>query len=292
MQSRISSPRPRRLDPHEGEQGVTHKSTKAALTIAGSDPGGGAGIQADIRTFSALGVFPTSAITALTVQNLSGVSSVQGVPADLVSAQIEAVLEGFDIRAVKTGMLWSAPAVEAVAEALAPRALPLVIDPVMISSSGHPLLDAPAIDACRARLLPLATLITPNLDEACVLLDLPPGSVDTARMPQAAHDLCARFGCAVLLKGGHAKGDPEDILHLPEGQPRRWRRARTHGVDTHGTGCTLASAIAAHIALGADLITACEGGIAFLEAALAHPHPLTSGQRVLGHEHVEARKKR
>ena len=237
-----------------------------ALSIAGSDSGGGAGIQADLRAFSKLGAFGTTAITAVTAQSLAGVRAVAGIPPDVVEAQIAAVLEGFAVRAIKTGMLWSADIVDRVAAAVARSAIPTVVDPVMVATSGARLLQEDAITAYRERLIPRCTLLTPNLDEAAVLLDR--AAIAPDHMDEAARALGSRFGCAVLLKGGHLDGDPIDVLWHAQ-QWTRWQHGRVHGVNTHGSGCMLSAAIAAHLAHGAPLIDACERGLAFVHEALA-----------------------
>ena len=191
---------------------VEQPARPVALTVAGSDSGGGAGIQADLRTFACLGVFGTSAITAVTAQNLAGVRDVVAIPPASVRAEIEAVVEGFPLRAVKTGMLWSAAIVEEVAALVAAGALPApVVDPVMVATSGARLLEADAVAAYESLLFPRARVITPNLDEAALLL----GDVIAADgLEAAARALADRYACPVLLKGGHAEGDPVDVLCL------------------------------------------------------------------------------
>lgn len=248
-----------------------------ALSIAGSDSGGGAGIQADLRTFSRLGVFGTTAITAVTAQNLEGVSAVTGLDAGAVDAQIAAVLSGFEVGAIKTGMLWSAPIIERVAARASEHGIPLVVDPVMVATSGARLLQADAVAAYREALIPRCALLTPNLDEAAVLLDQP--RIDEADIDDTARALGERFGCAVLLKGGHLPGDPVDVL-WHQGQWTRWHHTRIEGVNTHGTGCMLSAAIAALLARGADLVSACEGGLAFVHQVLAAPLVLAGDARL------------
>ena len=251
------------------------RNRPVALTIAGSDSGGGAGIQADLRVFHRLGVFGTSAIAALTAQNLREVRSVAGVEPDFVRAQIDTVLAGFEVRAAKTGMLWSAPVVEAVVQALTGAELSLVVDPVMVATSGATLLEPAAIAGYRERLLPIAAVITPNLDEAAVLLERPTIAPD--EQVDAADQLYRRFGVPVLLKGGHLAGDPVDVLRHPAGTVS-WRHPRIDGVDSHGSGCMLAAAIAAHFALGDGLVDACEAGLCFVHDALARPCRLPRGE--------------
>jgi len=225
-----------------------------ALTIAGSDSSGGAGIQADLKTFSAFGVYGASAITALTAQNTRGVTAVEPVAASFVVAQIEAVLGDLEVGAIKTGMLANAEIVEAVARCLRaiPKPPPLVVDPVMVATSGDVLLAVDAIEAVKHQLIPLAGLITPNLPEAARLLGATQAGDDAQAIDQARALLA--LGCgAVLLKGGHGTGEAAvDILCDPAGIERlvRPRIATPH---THGTGCTLSAAIAALLAQGIAL---------------------------------------
>lgn len=253
-----------------------------ALTIAGSDSGAGAGIQADLRTFTRLGCFGATVITAVTAQNLDGVREVTGLPAASVRAQAEAVAEGFTVRAVKTGMLWSADIVEAVAALVAAGVLPPpVVDPVMVATSGARLLEPDAVAAYEHRLLPLARLVTPNLDEAALLLGR---RIERDGMEQAARTLHARHGCPVLLKGGHLAGDPLDLLVAGDAV-HRFQGARVERVNTHGSGCTLSAAIAAGLARGERLEDACRQAIAFLQRALRAPATLEGGARLIGIEH-------
>jgi hydroxymethylpyrimidine/phosphomethylpyrimidine kinase len=257
------------------------------LSIAGSDSGGGAGIQADLRAFSRLGAFGTTAITAITAQNLAGVSDVHGVPVATVRAQIEAVLTGFDVRAAKTGMLWSAEIVSAVAEVRRQGRVPhWVVDPVMVATSGARLLKEDAIAAYKRELLPGATLATPNLDEAAVLLER--GAIERVEVDAVARELERRLGCAVLLKGGHLQGDPVDLLCVA-GHITRWSHARLGAVNTHGTGCMLSAAIAAQLGLGATLQDACALGLTFVTDALSHPWPLAPDVMLAGIERAEGR---
>lgn len=253
------------------------------LSVAGSDTGGGAGIQADLRTFSRLGAFGTTALTALTAQNLAGVSAVHGVPPEFVQAEIDAVLEGFPVAAAKTGMLWSEAIVALVAAVCRARRVPhWVVDPVMVATSGSRLLREEAITAYRAQLLPVATLVTPNLDEAAVLLDTSQ-PVRRDEMSEAAAELARRFGCAVLLKGGHLDGAPVDLLHAG-GHTWAWTHPRVHHVNTHGSGCTLSAAITARLALGDELPAACEHGLAFVHEAMRRPWDIGRGVRLAGLE--------
>lgn len=237
-----------------------------ALSIAGSDSGGGAGIQADLRVFHRLGAFGTTVVTAVTAQNLAGVSGVIGVDPAMVGKQIAAVTGGFEVRGIKTGMLWSAAIVREVAAALAAVDAPVIVDPVMVATSGARLLDAAAIEAYRQALLPRATLLTPNLDEAAVLLER--DTVAGQAIVEVADALHARLGCAVLLKGGHLTGDPVDVFRDDSGRAV-WRHSRVARVNTHGTGCMLSAAVAACLALGYELLPACERALAFVHDALA-----------------------
>lgn len=230
------------------------KPPPVVLTIAGSDSGAGAGIQADTRAIHALGGFACTAITAITAQNTLGVTAWQRVPPTLLAAQIDAVLSDLPVAALKTGLLPGAPAIRAVAAALArhPR-LPLVIDPVIGSTSGMCFLDAAGLRALRRHLFPLATLITPNWPEAAALTGLP--VTTSAEAETAALALARSAACAVLLKGGHSP-DPArctDLLATPDGRLRRFASARVVTSNTHGTGCTLSAAIAAGLAHGWSL---------------------------------------
>ncbi len=223
-----------------------------AVTIAGSDSGGGAGIQADLKTFAALGVYGGSVITALTAQNTKGVFAVHEVPADFITAQIDAVFSDLDVGAVKIGMLGNAAAIEAVAAGLVRHgARNVVLDPVMVATSGERLLRPDALDALR-KLIARANVVTPNLPEAAALLDVAP-ACDESEMLAQAQKLLELGADAVLIKGGHGSGpDSVDLLVETAGYTRfAARRAKTD--NTHGTGCTLASAIAAGLAKG-DLL--------------------------------------
>jgi len=252
-------------------------SMAAALSIAGSDSGGAAGIQADLLTFAACGVYGTTAITAVTAQNHVSISSVHPVPAAAVRAQIDQVLAYYPVRAIKIGMLLNTEIIEAVADFVAsPHKLPVVVDPVMISSSGAMLLEPASLQVLTQKLLPNAALITPNFDEAAVLLGGKPEATPIA-MEHAAIALARQFGTAVLLKGGHFPLDPvQDVLAGPEGVRAKMRSARINGVDTHGGGCRLAAAITAHLALGLGLVEAVEQGHAYLQVMLSTPQYIKS----------------
>jgi len=229
-----------------------------ALTIAGSDSSGGAGIQADLKAFSAFGVYGASVITALTAQNTRGVSAVEAISPGFIVAQMEAVLSDLDVGAIKTGMLANAAVVEAVAARLASAPpLPVVVDPVMVATSGDVLLEPAAIEAVKSRLTPLALLLTPNLPEAARMLGATEATSETEAIAQARalHGL----GCkAVLLKGGHGSGDlAVDILCDANGV-QRFVKPKVDTRHTHGTGCTLSAAIAALLARGATMREAVE----------------------------------
>lgn len=239
----------------------------SVLTIAGSDSGGGAGIQADLKTFAAYGVHGLSALAALTAQNTRGVRAVHVPPVTFLRAQIDAVFEDFDIAAVKLGMLASAQVIEAVADALEQyRPRFIVLDPVMVATSGARLLESSALEALRTRLLPLATIVTPNLPEAELLLGH--AIEDDGAAERALGELLA-LGCrAVLLKGGHMPGTGQLVDRLGEGERRaRFVHARLP-LEGHGTGCTLASAIAASMARGSSLSAACEAATDYVHGAL------------------------
>ena len=239
------------------------------LSIAGSDSGGGAGVQADLKTFAALGCFGTTAITALTAQNTTGVRAIHAVPLDMLADQIDAVVEDIGVDAVKIGMLHSTPTIETVAAALDRHQLrQVVLDPVMVATSGAALIDPSAISALVRLLFPRVLVVTPNLDEAAVLVGRPLHT--EADMADAAQQLLEMGARAVLLKGGHLAGDTVADLFLRAGRPPQWLHApriATH--NTLGTGCTLSSAIAARLALGDDLAQAVVQARDFVRAALA-----------------------
>jgi hydroxymethylpyrimidine/phosphomethylpyrimidine kinase len=239
------------------------------MTIAGSDSGGGAGIQADLKTFAMLGVWGTSAITSITVQNTLGVTGVSDVPADIVGAQIRAIVTDIGVDATKTGMLSSRDIVAAVAEAGQAVGLPnLVVDPVFVSKHGHRLLREDAVDALRALIVPMATLVTPNLPEAGGLAGFEVEGRDD--MPKAAEAILNLGARAVLVKGGHLEGEDADDLYV-DGEVTEWLAGeRIQTPHTHGTGCVLSAAIAAHLAGGHDLLRSVESGKAFVTEAIRH----------------------
>ncbi|HSI93350.1 MAG TPA: bifunctional hydroxymethylpyrimidine kinase/phosphomethylpyrimidine kinase [Jiangellaceae bacterium] len=251
--------------------------TPVVLSVAGSDPSGGAGIQADLNTFSALGAYGAAAITALTAQNTRGVTGVFPVPGGFVTAQLDAVLTDLDVRAVKTGMLGGPDVVDAVADAVVKyRIKKIVIDPVMVAASGDRLVSEETVAAIRDRLLPVATIVTPNLPEAAALLGW--DEVTSGTMTKAAEALLALGPEAALVKAGHADG-PEavDVLADPDGI-REYRAPRINTRNTHGTGCTLASAIAARLAHGAPLRDSVDVGKRYVTAALRAADSLRIGK--------------
>jgi hydroxymethylpyrimidine/phosphomethylpyrimidine kinase len=248
-----------------------------ALSIAGSDSGGGAGIQADLKTFSALGVFGMTAITAVTVQNTQGVSGYEALSPRIVADQIRAVVTDIGVDAAKTGMLASAEIVEAVATAVAGIGVPnLVVDPVAVSKHGDRLLDEAAVGALRERVVPLATLVTPNLPEAASLAGFP--VTDRDLMQDAAETIQAMGPVAVLVKGGHLPGSSgaDDLFF--DGDRMAWISGeRIATTNTHGTGCTLSSSIAAYLARGDELFDAVRKGKAFVTEAIRAALPLGHG---------------
>jgi hydroxymethylpyrimidine/phosphomethylpyrimidine kinase len=257
---------------------------RTALTIAGSDPSGGAGIQADLKTFAAHGVFGTSAITAITVQNTHGVTRVEPVDPDLVAAQIDAVVSDIGADAVKIGMLANAAIVDVVISAITRhRLVNVVIDPVLVSTSGAPLLDDAGVAALRDRLLPLAMVVTPNVAEAEALTGITIRSLADAR--QAAARLVAMGARAAIVTGGHLdEGGAESVDVLFDGHEFTQLRApRVPGAHTHGTGCTFSSAIAAGLARGDTLADAARAAKAYVTRAIQQAPRLGHGRRPLQH---------
>jgi len=255
---------------------------RVALTIAGSDSGAGAGVQADLKTFAAFGVYGTCAVTAVTAQSSRGVTRIEALPADLVTAQIEAVAGDMAIEAVKTGMLPTAAVVEAVAGAIGAQRLPrLVVDPVMAASSGEVLVDEPAVAALRTSLLPHATVVTPNVPEAEALSGVRIRSLDDSR--EAARRIAALGPAAVVVTGGHMATD-EVVDLLYDGTAfTELRHARVAGRHTHGTGCTYSAAVAAALALGYPLPDAVGEAQAYVARAIAAAPGLGAGRGPLGH---------
>ncbi len=253
-----------------------------ALTIAGSDSGGGAGVQADLKTFHSFGVFGTSALTAITAQNTLGVTAVHTVPSEVVRAQIDAVAEDLRPSAVKTGMLATAELVETVARAISDHGLlEYVMDPVMVATSGDRLLDADAESALASQLVPLATLVTPNLDEAGILTGMDVATIDD--MSAAARRLVAMGADAALVKGGHLMSDEAVDLYWDGVDERTWRRDRIETRSLHGTGCTLSAAVTAGLARGLELEEAVHLAVDFVARAIAAAPRLGSGGGPVNH---------
>jgi len=253
-----------------------------ALSIAGSDSGGGAGVQADLKTFHTFGVFGTTAITAITAQNTRGVTAVHPVPPPIVEAQIRVVNEDLHPAACKSGMLADSAIIRAVARALREAEIPAyVLDPVMVATSGDPLLADSAVESLRTELLPLCTLVTPNLHEAEILAGM---SVSDETGMRKAADRILSFGApAVLIKGGHLAGEEVLDLLLTSSGERAWRAGRLPVGNAHGTGCTLSAAIAAGLAAGQDLDAAVDRAIGYTRRALESAPGLGSGATPLNH---------
>jgi hydroxymethylpyrimidine/phosphomethylpyrimidine kinase len=254
-----------------------------ALTIAGSDPSGGAGIQADIKTFHQLGVYAMSVVTLVTVQNTRGVKAVEVLSADLVEAQLDAVLEDIPPLAAKTGALGDEAIVSAVARRAAGFSFPLVVDPVMVGKHGQPLLTERARAVLARELLPCASLVTPNLLEAGVLAGMSVNNLDA--MEEAASRIAALGARAVLIKGGHLADDATDVLYWKEGI-RRFSSPRVETKHTHGTGCTFSAAITAGLAQGLTLPQAIERAKEFITLALQSPPGLGHGSGPVNHHVV------
>ena len=261
--------------------------TPIAVTIAGSDSGGGAGIQADLKTFAALRVYGASAITALTAQNTRGVQAIHDVPADFVAAQIDSVFSDLAVGAVKIGMLSRPETIRAVAEGLRRHApgIPVVLDPVMVATSGDRLISQEAVETLRSELMPLVTVITPNLPEAATLLDEGEAGHENEAVAQGRR-LLARGARAVLIKGGHGEGrESVDHLIAADGTLRRFAAPRIETRNNHGTGCTLSAAVAAGLARGQGLAEAVGGAKTYVTAAIraADTVPVGHGHGPLHH---------
>jgi hydroxymethylpyrimidine/phosphomethylpyrimidine kinase len=256
---------------------------RVALTIAGSDSGGGAGIQADLRTFAFHQVHGTSALTCITAQNTIGVMRVDALPPEAVAAQIEAVVQDIGVQSVKTGMLLNQEIIATVADRAIQFALPnLVIDPVMVSRTGAQLIDDVAVSTLRDRLIPLATVLTPNRYEAQMLSDLELDSLEA--MKAAAEKIRSLGAKAVLVKGGGMQGDLRGVDVWFDGDRLEILRTETvNTTDTHGTGCTLAAAIAANLAQGKDVFTAVQAAKCYVTRALHHSLRIGQGQGPVGH---------
>ena len=257
------------------------ESIPRAMSIAGSDSGGGAGIQADLKTFAALGVYGSSVITAVTAQNTVGVTGVHELPVEMVAAQIEAVLSDIGADAVKTGMLASTDIIETVARELTHfRVDRLVVDPVMVAKSGDRLLRDDAVDSLRHSLVPLASVLTPNIPEAETMAEMEIGSRDDMR--RAAERLVGMGARAVVVKGGHMPGDPVDLFY--DGREfREFTAPRIETRNTHGTGCTFASAIAASLAKGMDVADAVAAAKEYVTKAIQHSFDVGQGHGPLNH---------
>ena len=254
---------------------------KTALSIAGSDSSGGAGIQADIKTMSAHGVFAMTAVTALTAQNTTGVTDIMETTPAFLAAQLDAVFTDIYPDAVKIGMVSSAELIAVIAEKLTEYgAKHTVVDPVMVATSGAPLLRPDAVEALRTKLLPLAEVATPNIPEAEILAEMTIASPED--MEAAAKIISDRYGCAVLCKGGHDLNDANDLL-WKDGTAHWFRGRRIDNPNTHGTGCTLSSAIASNLARGMDLETAVDRAKAYISGALAAMLDLGKGRGPMNH---------
>jgi hydroxymethylpyrimidine/phosphomethylpyrimidine kinase len=256
---------------------------RTALTIAGSDSGGGAGIQADLKTFSALGVYGMSAITAITAQNTLGVTAVFEIPPEVVAAQIDAVVTDIGVDAAKTGMIANAEIIRVVAAKVREHGIStFVVDPVMIATSGDRLLREDAVEAVRTELLPLATVVTPNLPEAGVLIGREIATLDEMR--DAARAIVGLGARSVVVKGGHLAGDAVDVFYDGE-RFVELTAPRIETTSTHGTGCTLASAIVSLLAKGEPLEQAIRGAKAYVTAAIERAYPIGHGHGPVHHFH-------
>ncbi|VAX25837.1 Hydroxymethylpyrimidine phosphate kinase ThiD [hydrothermal vent metagenome] len=252
------------------------------MTVAGSDSGGGAGIQADLKTFAAFGVYGASVVTALTAQNTCQVAGVHPSPPDFVALQIETVLSDIPVKAVKTGMLYSAEIIEAVCEALTKnRAQNLVVDPVMIAKSGDSLLKPTAVAALKTRLIPMALVATPNIPEAEALTGIKINSVDEMKL--SARKIVKMGADNVVIKGGHMRGDKLTDILLADGWFTEFKRRRIDTQHTHGTGCTFSSAITAGLAKGLTVLDSVEAAERYIEEAIKNAEPLGKGHGPVNH---------
>jgi len=255
---------------------------KTALTIAGTDPSGGAGIQADIKTMTANGVFALTAVTALVAQNTTGVKSIQESTPDFLAQQLDCVFTDIFPDAVKTGMVSSIPLIEVIADKLEQyHAGNIVVDPVMVATSGDRLISEDALETLKRRLLPLAAVLTPNIPEAEILSGMTIWSPED--MSKAARAIGETYGCAVLCKGGHQINDANDLLWQTGGEERWFHSRRVDNPNTHGTGCTLSSAIASNLAKGYDLGTAVERAKQYIFGALSAMLDLGHGSGPMDH---------
>jgi len=255
---------------------------RTALTIAGSDPSGGAGLQGDLKTFTVHGVYGMAVPTALTVQNTRGVSAIHDVPPAFVAAQLDALFDDIEVHAAKTGMVSNVATIEAIAEVIERRGVPtLIVDPVMVATSGDALLDDDAADTLVERLFPLAALVTPNLPEAERLCAFAVQS--ESEMERAAQALIARGARAVLIKGGHLEGDTIVDLLYADNEFVAFKDSRINSRHTHGTGCALAAAITANLALGKSMPEAVERSRQFVRRGILLAEALGSGNSPLNH---------
>jgi len=253
-----------------------------ALTIAGSDSSGGAGIQADIKTMTAHRVYAMSAVTALTAQNTTGVTDIMEVTPKFLSKELDSIFTDIYPDAIKTGMVASSELINVISEKLIQyEAKNIVVDPVMVATSGAKLISDDAIDTLTEKLLPLATVITPNIPEACVLADMEINSEED--MITAAQKICNQYGCSVLLKGGHNLNDANDLLVEKDREPVWFKGKRINNSNTHGTGCTLSSAIASNLAKGYDLETSVKNAKTYISGALADMLDLGKGSGPMNH---------
>lgn len=248
------------------------------LSIAGSDSGGGAGIQADLKTFSSLGCYGATAITAVTVQNTLGVSAIHSIPVEIVIGQIKAVMDDIKPRAIKLGMIYSAELAAAIADFLKDyQHVPIIFDPVMVSSSGHQLINTDALDRLKQHLFPIIRLLTPNLSEASLITGMPVETVND--MKKAASDIIKQGCKAVLIKGGHLQGtDLYDVYLDNKGTEHTFPSKSINSPNTHGTGCTLSSAIASFLALGDDMLTSIERAKTYVHQAIEYGKDVKTGE--------------
>ena len=268
------------MEVHKGQM-TTDRKAPIAMTIAGSDSGGGAGIQADLKTFSALGVYGASTLTAITAQNTVAVTAVHELPTEIIAAQIEAVITDIGVDAVKTGMLSSSAIVETVAREIRRYGIEnLVVDPVMVAKSGDPLLRQEAVDSLKTRLAPLAALVTPNVPEAETLTGL---KIQTDEdMREAARRIVDMGAGAVVVKGGHREGPATDLFYDGNGFTE-FSAERFDTVNTHGTGCTFASAAAAGLAQGKTVLDAVAQAKEYVTEAIRNSYPLGKGHGPVHH---------
>ena len=261
-----------------------HSVQGRVLIIAGSDSSGGAGIQADIKTVTALGGFAMTAVTALTAQNTMGVSGVVSIEPDFIVQQMRMVIEDIGVDVIKTGMLHNAAVIEAVCDVITEYDLPLIVDPVMYAKGGHPLLEPEAISSLRSRLVPMATVLTPNLPEAAALIEREIGTVHDMRL--AAQAFSELGASAVLLKGGHLTGPLLTDFLFAGSEQHRWDDIRIDTNHTHGTGCTLASAVATGLAQEIPLRDAVDRARAYVRQAILAAPGFGQGHGPLGHGHT------